>query len=167
MTEVVQHRSEVTVNAPVKKVFDTLSNLEVVAALAPGVTSIVRDGDSIMFDYTVRPLGINADVPFVGIKASIGDAQEPTVVTHVVDGPIKGTFHWNLQSQKDDTFVALEVSYQLETGVINGALGSAGLLGGVVGGVTVALDKLLSPILDANAATADHMVVNLKKICEG
>jgi len=170
MTQMAQGKAfkdQATINAPAEKVFAALADIEARMRSFPGVNVTGCDGDVVVIDYVVNPIGVNVPVTFRAMKVSIVDAQEPTVLTWVADGPIKGTARWNLQSQGEgkSTLVTLDINYQMSTDAINSAL-SGGSTGGVVGEVTTTLNEVISPLSSAISSNFQQEIGNLKKITE-
>jgi carbon monoxide dehydrogenase subunit G len=158
MTEKAQTSHQEIIAAPIEKVYGIIADLDTLVTLFPGGEPTGRSGDWATGDYVVSLPGINTPITFSGIKVRIADSQAPTSVTVVSDGPLKGTWTWNLQSQDDGTRATLEGSYQMDTSFISNALGGAA--GGIGGG---AADQVISPLLGANDSNMQGMLANLKK----
>ncbi|MBV8992136.1 MAG: SRPBCC family protein [Pseudonocardiales bacterium] len=172
MAQMVQGKAfkdQATINAPAERIFAALADIEARMRFFPGVNVTGCDGDVVVIDYVVNPIGVNVPVTFRAMRVSIVDAQEPTVLTWVADGPIKGTARWNLQSQGESksTLVTLNINYQMSTDSINSALGGGtGGVGGVVGGVTTNLNEVISPLSSAISSHFQREIENLKRITE-
>jgi hypothetical protein len=115
-----------------------------------------------MLDYVVKLPGVDIPITFSGLKARIANSQEPSSVTVVSEGPIKGTWSWNLQSQGNETLVTVEGNYQMDTSIISSALGD-GAVGKGVAKVTDTLAQIVLAVLRAHNPAYQEMLANLKE----
>jgi carbon monoxide dehydrogenase subunit G len=171
MSEMAHIEQQVTINASAKKIFDTISNVDSAATLMPGIKITGHDGNTVLADFAVQLNGTS--VTFHGVKIRIADTQEPTAVTIDWEGPFKSISHVSLRPSKDATLVAVDASYQLDTGGINNVLSAVGnssdFVGTAVGGLTstTTVDRILPAVVNAFASVSQQALVNLKSACEG
>ena len=140
------HR-EITVNAPIDKVFSAIDNPEDLPDFAPGVRDVHdihrtprRLGDTFRISYAV--LGIPFPQQF-----TVTEYRSPSRVQLRFEGFMSGTMEWRLCADGAFTRVSVDVTYEVPSG-------------------SAARSTNLLPLQRINEKNADGMLANLKRKIE-
>jgi carbon monoxide dehydrogenase subunit G len=112
----VIHKSMV-ISRPADRVFTILEDPHTLPQYAPGVSGVSevqqserRIGDTFKVAYEV--VGIKFPLKFTTVEFD----RPSKIVTHM-DGGMRGTYNWSLQSQGSNTAVDVDLDYQVRGGI--------------------------------------------------